>query len=80
MQIIRCGKRHLTEGIDLTNQEKIRTHGEKGTYKFLGILEADTIKEVGVKKYKGISQESEKTVRDQIKEQKSHLRDKRLGC
>ena len=36
----------MTEGIELPNQEKIR---EKGTYKYLGILEADTIKHVGMK-------------------------------
>ena len=34
MLIMRCGKRHMTEGIELTNQEKkIRTLGEKETYK-----------------------------------------------
>ena len=30
--------------IELLNQWKIRTLGEKGTYKYLGILEADSIK------------------------------------
>ena len=34
-------KRQMTKGI-----EQIRTVGEKGTYKYLGILEADTIKHV----------------------------------
>ena len=34
----------LTDGMELPNEEKIRTLGEKGTYKYLGILEADTIK------------------------------------
>ena len=32
------------EGIELPNQEKIRTLGEKETYKYLGILGADTIR------------------------------------
>ena len=39
-------KRHLTDGMELTNQHKIRTLGEKETYKYLGFLEADTIKQV----------------------------------
>ena len=34
----------MTEGIEIPNQEKIRTLGEKKIYKYLGILEADTIK------------------------------------
>ena len=38
------GKRRMTKGIEQTNQEKIRTLGEKETYKYLGILEADIIK------------------------------------
>ena len=37
------GKRHMTEGVELTNQVVIRTLGEKETYKYLRILEADTI-------------------------------------
>ena len=44
MLMIKNGKRQMTEGIELTNQEKIRTLGEKKIYKYLGILEADTIK------------------------------------
>ena len=31
------------------NQDKIRTHWENETYKYLGILEADTIKQVEIK-------------------------------
>ena len=30
----------MTEGIDLLNQEKIRTLGEKETYKYWGVFEA----------------------------------------
>ena len=30
-----------------TNQEKIRTLGEKETYKYLAVLEVDTIKKSG---------------------------------
>ena len=43
------GKCHLTEGIEQSNQDKIRTHGEKENYKYLGILEADNIKQVEIK-------------------------------
>ena len=39
----------MTEGIELPNQEKIRTLGEKETNKYLGILEADTIKQAEMK-------------------------------
>ena len=34
MHVIKSGKRHLTEGIELPNQGKIRTHGENETYKY----------------------------------------------
>ena len=37
------------EGIELSNQEKIRMLGEKETYIYLGILEADTIKHAEIK-------------------------------
>ena len=47
--VMKSGKRHLTEGIKLPNQDKIRTLAENGTYKYLGILEADTIKQVEMK-------------------------------
>ena len=44
MQIVKSGKREITEGIELSNQERIRTLREKEIYKYLGILEADAIK------------------------------------
>ena len=43
--IMKSGKRYMTEGI----KKKIRTFGEKETWKYLGILEADTIKQVEMK-------------------------------
>ena len=51
----------MTEGIDQPNQEKNRTLGEKETYKYLGILEADIIKQVEMKEKlkKSISGERE---------------------
>ena len=44
---MRSRKRQMTEGVGIPNQEKIRTPGEKETYKYLGILEADTLKTSG---------------------------------
>ena len=46
---MKSGKRHMTDGIELPNQDRIRTLEEKETYKYLGILEADTIKQVQIK-------------------------------
>ena len=43
--IMKSGKRHTTDGMELPNQDKIRMLGEKETYKYLGILEANTIKQ-----------------------------------
>ena len=43
---MKSGKWHLTDGMELPNQ-KIRTLAENETYKYLGILEANTIKQVG---------------------------------
>ena len=49
MLIMKSGKRHETEGIELLNQDKIKTLGEKYTYKYSGILEADTSKHAEMK-------------------------------
>ena len=37
-----------TDGIELPNKHKLRTLAENETYKYLGILEADTIKQVEI--------------------------------
>ena len=47
--IMKSGKRQLTDWKELPNQDKIRTLVENETYKYLGILEADTIKQVEMK-------------------------------
>ena len=47
--VMKSGKRHLTDGMELPNHDKIRTLTENETYKYLGILEADTIKQVEMK-------------------------------
>ena len=43
---MKSGKRHLTDGIEQPNQDKTRTLTDNETYKYLRILEADTMKQV----------------------------------
>ena len=45
MLVMKSGKRHLTDGVE----DKIRALGENETYKYLGILESETIKQVEIK-------------------------------
>ena len=52
MLIIRSRKRQMTEGLELPSQEKIWTLREKETYKYLGILKTDKIKQAERKKKK----------------------------
>ena len=49
MLAMKSGKQHMTDGMELPNHDKIRTLGENETNKYLGILEADTIKQVEMK-------------------------------
>ena len=49
MLVMKSGKRHLTDGMELPSQDKIRTLGEKEIHKYLGILEVDNIKQVEMK-------------------------------
>ena len=49
MLVMKSDKRHLTDEMQLRNQDKIRTLREKQNYKYLGILEDDTIKQVKMK-------------------------------
>ena len=37
MFVMKSGKRHMTDGMELPNHDKIRTLGENETYKYLGI-------------------------------------------
>ena len=46
---MKSGKRLRTDRMELPNQEEIRTLAEKETYKYFGILDADTIKQVEMK-------------------------------
>ena len=43
--VMKSGKRHLTDGMQLPNQYKIRTLRENETYRYVSSLEADTIKQ-----------------------------------
>ena len=76
---MRSGKWHSMEVIEIPDQEKTRMLGEKETYKFLGILEKDIIKQVEMKGniFKK-SQENGKTTGNQTMLQKSYQRDKPL--
>ena len=47
--VMKNGKQHLTDRMELPSQDKIRTLGEKETYKYLGILDGDTIKQLEMK-------------------------------
>ena len=49
MLIMRSVKQHMTEVLKLSKQEKIRILGEKENYKYLKILEVETIKQVEMK-------------------------------
>ena len=49
MLIMKIGKRHMTNRLEVPSHEKIRTLGEKETYKYLRILEADIIKQEEMK-------------------------------
>ena len=49
MRIMRNGKRNMTEGIELPNEEKIIMLGKKEIDKYLGILEANNTKQEDIK-------------------------------
>ena len=57
---------------------KSRQEREKETYKYFGILEADTIKQVEIKER--ISKENQKATRDKTMSQKPYQKNKYLGC
>ena len=46
---MRRDKIQIAEGIELPNQERITALGEKENYKYLGILETDSIKRAKMK-------------------------------
>ena len=72
-------KRHLTDRMELP---KFRTLGEKQTYKYLGVLEADTIKQVGVqdKIQKEYLRWTRKLPETKLCSRNHNQRNKYLGC
>ena len=46
---MKSSKQHLTDRMELPNQNKIRMLREEEMYKYLGIFKADTIKQVEIK-------------------------------
>ena len=64
-------KRHMTEGVELPNQVEIKTLGEKETYKYLWILEENTIKqgEIKEKMIKKVSQKNQTITQDETLKQ-----------
>ena len=81
MLIIKSGKRHMTDRLKLPNQGKIWTLGEKETYKYLGILEVDTIKQMEMKEKikKVYLRTTKRATRDKSILQEPYQRDKYLG-
>ena len=49
MLVMKSGKRHMTDEMELPNHDRIRTLEENETYKYLGILETYIIKQVQMK-------------------------------
>ena len=46
---MKSGKQQISEGIELSNQEKIKILGEKENFRYLEILKANTIKHAEMK-------------------------------
>ena len=79
--VMKSGKRHRTDGMELPNQDKIRTLAENETYKYLGILEADTIKQEEMKdKNQREYIRRTRKLPDKTISQKSYQRNIYLGC
>ncbi len=49
LRVMKSGKQHLTDGIELPNHVRIRMLTENETYKYLSFMEADTIKQMKIK-------------------------------
>ena len=50
--IMKSEKQQIMEEIGLPNQQKIRPFGEKQNYRYLGLLDADTIRHAKIKEKK----------------------------
>ena len=82
MHVMKNGKRHMTDEMELPNHDRIRTLEENETCKYLGILEADTIKQVQMKDMirKVYLRRTRKLLETKTVQQKPHQRNKYLGC
>ena len=49
MLVMKSGKRQLTDGMELPNKDMMKTLAENESYRYLGVLEADTIKQAEMK-------------------------------
>ena len=49
MLVMKSGKRHITEGVELRNQVDIKLLGDKENYKYLLVFGADTMKQQKIK-------------------------------
>ena len=79
--VMKSGKRHMTDRMELPNHDKIRTLGENETCKYLDILEADTIKQVEMKDkiQNEYLRRTRKLPEKKTLKQKPHQRNKYLG-
>ena len=80
MLVMKSGKRQLTDAMELPNQDKIKTLAENEAYKYFGILEADTIKQVEMKEK--FQKEYIRRTRNRLetKLNSKNQRNKYLGC
>ena len=49
IEILRSGNQKKIEGIELPNKKQLKTLGKNGTYKYLVMLESDSIKQAEMK-------------------------------
>ena len=67
MFVMKIGKRHFIDGMELANQDKIKTLAENETYKYLALLEADNHQTSGEeKKSERISQRTRKLLETKL--------------
>ena len=81
LQVMKSSKRHLTDGMEQPNQDKIRTLGEKKSNTYVKILEADTIKQEEMKEK--VKKEYFRRIRKLLETkllQQPYQRNKYQGC
>ena len=80
VQVMKSGKRHIANGMELPNQDKIIMLGEKETYIYLGILKLTLSNQWKLKKKlkKNISEEPESYSRQNYVAET--LSNKYVGC